>query len=55
MSELFLAVKGALIFTGAWILLMTFLTWKNPFRYFTPGFIVRIFVTTVAIVFWLLS
>ncbi|MEB7741082.1 hypothetical protein NGB58_17820 [Escherichia coli] len=54
MSELFLAIKFALIFTGVWVLLMTFLAWENPFRYFTPGFIVRIFVATVVVV-WLLS
>ena len=55
MSELFLAVKFALIFTGAWLLLVTFMAWDNPLHHFTPGFIVRMFVTTVVVVIWLLS
>ncbi|HFP3804804.1 TPA: hypothetical protein ACHGDV_005720 [Escherichia coli] len=33
MNELFIAVKGALIFTIAWIALMAFLTWENPLRH----------------------
>lgn len=51
MNELFIAVKGALIFTIAW---MAFLTWENPFRHFTAGFIARIYAATVAVI-WLLS
>lgn len=50
MNELFIAVKGALIFTIAWIALMAFLTWENPFRHFTAGFIARIYAATVAVI-----